>query len=45
MTAVAEGELTPLEAVELAKVIGAFVSAVELHDLEQRIAALEARRN
>jgi hypothetical protein len=28
--------------VELAKVIGAFVSAVEVHDLEQRIAALEA---
>jgi hypothetical protein len=44
VTAVAEGELTPLEAAELAKVIGAFVSAVELHDLEQRIAALEAER-
>jgi hypothetical protein len=45
VTAVAEGELTPLEAAELAKVIGAFVSAVELHELEQRIAALEAGRN
>jgi hypothetical protein len=39
--AVSAGEITPSEAAELAKVVGSFVQALELHDLAERIARLE----
>jgi hypothetical protein len=39
--AVAVGELTPVEAAELAKLVEGFVKAFELHDIEQRLAKLE----
>jgi hypothetical protein len=40
--AVAEGELTPSEAGELAKLIDGFTRAIEVHELEARLTKLEA---
>ncbi|MEJ1935925.1 DUF5681 domain-containing protein, partial [Nostoc sp. NIES-2111] len=40
---VASGTITPSEAGELAKLVETFTKSVELHELEQRLAALEAR--
>ena len=40
--AVAAGELTPLEAGELSKLVEGFARAVELHDIQQRLERLEA---
>lgn len=42
VTAVSRGELTPSEGGELSKLVQTFVSAVELQDIEQRLARLEA---
>jgi hypothetical protein len=39
--AVAEGELTPSEAGELAKLIDGFTRAIEVYDLEARLTKLE----
>ncbi len=39
--AVADGELTPLEAAELSKVIDGYTRAVETADLAARLARLE----
>ena len=41
-TAVAEGELSPGDASAVSNVLSTVARAVELHDLQQRIAALEA---
>ena len=41
---VATGELTPMEAAELAKVVEVYRNAVEIVEIERRIAALEAAR-
>ncbi|MGB8857208.1 MAG: hypothetical protein WCC58_11130, partial [Burkholderiales bacterium] len=41
---VAEGELTPTEGERLAGLLGAWREAVELSELEERIAALEEAR-
>jgi hypothetical protein len=41
--AVAEGEVTPGEAVEIAKVIDIYVRALTAHEFEARLAALEQR--
>src|SRR4051812_17476928 len=40
--AVAAGELTPSEAAELSKVVEGYIKAIELHDVQQRLEALEA---
>jgi hypothetical protein len=40
----AAGDVTPSEAGELAKLIEVHVRAVEVHDLDQRIAKLEEKR-
>jgi hypothetical protein len=42
--AVASGEITPLEAGELSKVIEGFTRAFELHDVDQRLKRLERGR-
>jgi hypothetical protein len=42
LLAVAEGELTPLEAAELSKLVANFVDALKASDLEERLLALEA---
>jgi|SRR5580693_1910929 hypothetical protein len=41
--AVAAGDLTPLEAAQLSKVVHAYVQALELRDFEPRVAMLEAQ--
>ena len=43
LRAVADGNLTPIEAAEVSKIVGTYVTALEASDLEQRIAKLEAR--
>ena len=43
LRAVADGDLTPIEAAELSKIVSTYVTALEASDLEQRIAKLEAR--
>lgn len=43
LQAVATGELTPSEAAEFGKLIDAHVRAVEITDINARVAALEAR--
>jgi hypothetical protein len=40
--AVAAGDLTPLEAAQLSKVVDGYVQALEAHSFEQRLAKLEA---
>jgi hypothetical protein len=40
--AVASGQLTPAEAGELAKLVGGFTKAIELHEIQQRLDRLEA---
>jgi hypothetical protein len=42
MSAVASGDLTPAEANELAKLVDTFTRAIEAHELDQRLAKLEA---
>ena len=44
VAAAAGGELTPGEARELGRLLEAHLRAVELHDLEARLAALEAKQ-
>jgi hypothetical protein len=41
--AVAEGEITPGEGADLNTVVGGFIKAVELTDIEVRLAALEMK--
>ena len=41
VAAVAAGDLTPMEADQLSKVVHAYVQALEAHDFEQRVAKLE----
>jgi hypothetical protein len=41
VAAVAAGDLTPMEADQLSKVVHAYVQALEAHDFEQRVARLE----
>ena len=43
LRAVADGELTPIEAAEVSKIVNTYVTALEASDLEQRIAKLEVR--
>jgi len=43
LRAVADGDLTPIEAAEVSKIVSTYVTALEASDLEQRIAKLEAR--
>ena len=43
LRAVADGNLTPIEAAEVSKIVSTYVTALEASDLEQRIAKLEAR--
>jgi hypothetical protein len=43
LRAVADGNLTPIEAAEVSKIVSTYVTALEASDLEQRIANLEAR--
>src|SRR5580693_8647042 len=43
VAAVAAGDLTPLEAAQLSKVIHSYVQALELRDFEPRVAMLEAQ--
>jgi Arc/MetJ family transcription regulator len=45
LRAVADGELTPSEAGNVTKVIGTYVTALEISELEQRIAKLEAEQD
>jgi hypothetical protein len=42
--AVATGELTPSEAAELSRVVEGYTRAVDLHEIEKRLAALEANK-
>jgi hypothetical protein len=42
--AVAAGDLTPSEAAELAKLVDAYARAIEVHDLNERVARLEGER-
>ncbi len=42
--AVAAGELTPLEAGDLARLVEGFTRAYEIHDIEQRLSQLETER-
>jgi hypothetical protein len=41
--AVAAGEITPSEAAELAKLVETFVRAIEVHEFDQRLRALEKK--
>jgi hypothetical protein len=43
LRAVADGNLTPIEAAEVSKIVSTYVTALEASDLEKRIANLEAR--
>ena len=45
LRAVADGDLTPIEAAEVSKIVSTYVAALEASELEQRIAKLEATRN
>jgi hypothetical protein len=40
--AVSTGQITPVEAGELSKLIDGFIKAVELHEIQQRLDNLEA---
>src|SRR5215207_1297457 len=42
MSAVADGDLTPGEANELAKLVDTFTRAIEAHELDERLTRLEA---
>ncbi|WP_404286452.1 hypothetical protein ACD578_15870 [Microvirga sp. RSM25] len=42
--AVAAGELTPMEAGEMAKLVESFTRAFEVHDIDKRLSQLEAER-
>ena len=42
MSAVADGDLTPGEANELAKLVDTFTRAIEAHELQERLRRLEA---
>jgi hypothetical protein len=42
--AVAEGELTPSEAAELAKLVEGFTRSVDLHDIQARLDKLEQQQ-
>lgn len=42
--AVAAGELTPIEAGEMAKLVEGFTRAFEIHDIDKRLSQLEAER-
>ncbi len=42
LKAVADGELTPMEAAEVSKLVANFVEALKVSDLEERLMALEA---
>src|SRR4051812_13681442 len=42
VSAVAAGELTPGEAAELSKLVDSFTRAIEVHDVQERLAAVEA---
>ena len=44
LAAVAEGELTPSEAAELGKLVDAHVKAIEVTDIQDRLARLEAQK-
>jgi len=44
LAAVAEGELTPSEAAELGKLVDAHVKAIEVTDVQERLARLEAQK-
>jgi hypothetical protein len=41
VAAVAAGDLTPLEAAQMSKVVDAYVQALEAHVFEQQLAKLE----
>ena len=43
-TAVARGELTPVEAAELSRVVEAFVKALEITEIERRLQVLEEQQ-
>jgi len=43
--AVSEGEITPMEASTLAKILGEQAKAIEVQDHESRILALEIERS
>ena len=45
IAAVASGEVTPSEAGEVSKLLDAYARAVEVSELAERIAKLEARTN
>ena len=45
VTAVAEGELTPSEAGELARVVDAYTKTLEMADFEARLRRLEGGNN
>jgi hypothetical protein len=45
VAAVAAGDLTPSEAAELSKLVEGYTRAVELRELEARLAALEAAQD
>ena len=42
--AVASGELTPMEAGEMAKLVEGFTRAFEIHDIDKRLSLLETER-
>lgn len=44
LSAVAEGELTPMEAAEMGKLVEAHIKAIEVTDLNSRLEALENAR-
>jgi len=44
LAAVADGELTPSEAAELGKLVDAHVKAIEVTDIQERLARLEGRK-
>jgi Family of unknown function (DUF5681) len=44
MGAVASGDLTPVEANELSKLVDTFTRAIEAHDLDERIRRLETTK-
>ena len=44
-TAVADGDLTPMEAAELSKVVDSYTRAVETADLAARLVRLEKAQN
>jgi hypothetical protein len=42
--AVASGEMTPMEAGEMAKLVEGFTRAFEIHDIDKRLSQLETER-